>query len=90
MHCSIIIPTLPEAPQIAGTIASARALEPTEIIVVDGGSTDETLAAAHGADQVLTAPRGRATQQNTGAAASQGDVLLFLSSVTPTRASPRC
>lgn len=78
MHCSIIIPTLNEALQIADAIASARALEPTEIIVVDGGSTDDTLAAARCADQVLTAARGRASQQNTGAAASQGDVLLFL------------
>jgi rSAM/selenodomain-associated transferase 2 len=78
MQLSIIIPTLNEATHIAGAIASARALEPTEIIVVDGGSTDDTLAVARGADQVLTAARGRASQQNIGAAASQGDVLLFL------------
>jgi rSAM/selenodomain-associated transferase 2 len=78
MRCSIIIPTLNEAPRIADTVASARALEPAEIIVVDGGSTDDTPAAARDADQVLMAARGRASQQNTGAAASQGDVLLFL------------
>src|SRR5436190_12811795 len=78
MHCSIIIPTLNEAPQIATAIAGARALDPAEIIVVDGGSTDDTLAAAHAADQILTAARGRASQQNTGAASSRGDVLLFL------------
>ena len=78
MRCSIIIPTLNEALQIAGAIASAQALEPAEIIVVDGGSTDDTLAAARDADQVLTAARGRASQQNSGAAASRGDVLLFL------------
>jgi rSAM/selenodomain-associated transferase 2 len=78
MRCSIIIPTLNEAQHIAGAIASARALEPAEIIVVDGGSTADTLAAAGSADQVLTAARGRASQQNAGAAASRGDVLLFL------------
>jgi glycosyltransferase involved in cell wall biosynthesis len=78
MRCSIIIPTLNEALQIASAIASARALEPAEIIVVDGGSSDDTLAAARGADQVMTAARGRASQQNAGAAASRGDVLLFL------------
>jgi rSAM/selenodomain-associated transferase 2 len=78
MRCSIVIPTLNEATHIAGAIVSARALEPAEIIVIDGGSTDDTLAAARGADQVLMAVRGRAAQQNFGAAASQGDVLLFL------------
>ncbi|HLJ12418.1 MAG TPA: TIGR04283 family arsenosugar biosynthesis glycosyltransferase [Planctomycetaceae bacterium] len=78
MRYSIIIPTLNEAGQIAHAIAQARALGDVEIIVVDGGSNDETLSASLGADQVLTAERGRAAQQNAGAAASRGDVLLFL------------
>jgi len=50
-----------------------------EIIVVDGGSGDGSADLARPrADRVLTAPRGRATQMNTGAAAASGDVLLFL------------
>lgn len=78
MLVSIIIPTLNEAPSIAKAISRARRLSPAEIIVVDGGSTDDTVANAAAADRVLTSPRGRAAQQNAGAAASRGDVLLFL------------
>ena len=50
-----------------------------EVIVVDGGSCDETPRAAHPlSDRVLDAPRGRARQMNAGAAAARGRVLLFL------------
>lgn len=50
-----------------------------EVIVVDGGSTDDTAArAATTADRVLRSARGRAVQMNAGAAAASGDVLLFL------------
>lgn len=78
---SIIIPCLNEAP---GIVAALELLQPlrrrgTEVIVADGGSSDASAAlAAPLADRVLTAPRGRATQMNAGAAAAQGDVLLFL------------
>ncbi|MSR60470.1 MAG: glycosyltransferase [Planctomycetaceae bacterium] len=78
MSISIIIPTLNEASTIADTVAKARAIDPDEIIVVDGGSTDDTVAQAAGADQVLIGPRGRAAQQNCGAAAATGEVMLFL------------
>jgi rSAM/selenodomain-associated transferase 2 len=78
---SIIIPVLDEG----GTIAQAlAALAPyrargAEIIVVDGGSRDETIAAARPlADKVITAPRGRGSQMNAGAAGARGDVLMFL------------
>ena len=50
-----------------------------EVIVVDGGSSDGTAELARPlADRVLSAPRGRASQMNAGAAAARGDVLLFL------------
>jgi rSAM/selenodomain-associated transferase 2 len=50
-----------------------------EVIVVDGGSTDETCAlAAPLCDQLLVSDRGRAVQMNRGAAEATGEVLLFL------------
>jgi rSAM/selenodomain-associated transferase 2 len=76
---SIVIPTLNEERQLAATIASARGPSVAEIIVVDGGSTDGTLACARAhADAVTAAGRGRAAQMNAGAAIARGDVLLFL------------
>jgi rSAM/selenodomain-associated transferase 2 len=78
MRLSVIIPTLDEARRIADVIARTRALGECEIIVVDGGSTDGTLDRAAAADRTLITPRGRALQQNAGAAAAAGDVLLFL------------
>ncbi|MCA9023988.1 MAG: TIGR04283 family arsenosugar biosynthesis glycosyltransferase [Planctomycetaceae bacterium] len=78
MDISVIIPTLNESATIAQTVQRTRALGACEIIVVDGGSHDGTLAAAGSADQCLNSPRGRAAQQNRGAAVAGGDVLLFL------------
>ena len=75
---SLILPTLNEADCVAEAIAAARQLGPCEIIVVDGGSTDDTLARAAGADLVLSGPRGRAAQMNHGAAHARGDILAFL------------
>jgi rSAM/selenodomain-associated transferase 2 len=78
MRISVIIPALNEADQIAEVIRSTRLLGDCEIIVVDGGSSDQTSERAGEADLVLTTPPGRAIQQNFGAAASSGEVLLFL------------
>src|SRR5690606_30777893 len=78
MRLSVIIPTLNEGERIAGSIARMRAAGECEVIVVDGGSQDQTLAAAEAADRCLSAPRGRASQMNAGAGAASGDVLLFL------------
>lgn len=78
MAVSIIVPTWNEASCIASTVRSLRELAPHEILVVDGGSSDDTLALAQGADRVLVGPPGRAAQMNHGAACATGDVLLFL------------
>lgn len=77
---SVIIPTLNEASEIGRTLAALRSCEePIEIIVVDGGSGDETVAIAQkfGAT-VINVPRGRGSQLHAGARAATGDVLWFL------------
>lgn len=78
---SIIIPALNEAEGIVDTLAALAPLRARghQVIVADGGSTDATADLARPlADAVVDAPRGRAPQQNAGAAAADGDVLLFL------------
>src|SRR5262245_65578726 len=77
MSISIIIPTLNEAACIAATIASLRRQRPAEIVVVDGGSSDDTRDLAGDADLVLVAAPGRARQMNAGAEAARGRHLLF-------------
>lgn len=76
---SVIIPTLNEAENIQRALHRAWSLGPYEIIVADGGSEDQTVALAEPlASRVVQTARGRATQQNAGAAAATGEVLLFL------------
>ena len=89
MPISVIIPTLNEERTIMATLVHTAALGFDELIVVDGGSTDETSAlvesyrlsiqsSALSPVQWVTAPCGRARQMNEGAKASGGEVLLFL------------
>ncbi len=76
---SIIVPTLNEAAEIANCLRAAWRSGPREIIVVDGGSNDDTLVQASDlAAQIIRTRPGRAWQQNAGAAAAVGDILLFL------------
>jgi len=84
MQLAIIVPALDEAATIEAALQRLAPLRRrgARVIVVDGGSHDDTAPrAAPLADRVLTAPRGRALQMNAGAQAAEAadaDVLLFL------------
>ena len=79
-HISVIVPVLNEARLIDGFIRRLQNLAGRfEIIVVDGGSADDTARVAGTlADRVLTAPCGRASQMNAGAAVAGGNILWFV------------
>ena len=71
---------LNEAATIASTLDALRRGAPdAEIIVVDGGSSDTSVAIARPlCDTLIDASRGRALQMNAGARASHGDALVFV------------
>ena len=76
-----IVPVLNEAAQLPARLAALQPLRArgVQVVVVDGGSDDRTTAVAAAlADQVLQAPRGRASQMNAGANATRSDHVLFL------------
>jgi rSAM/selenodomain-associated transferase 2 len=78
---SIIVPVLNEAAQLPASLASVGPLDASlQLIVVDGGSTDDTLTVARrcGAETVVSPICQRAAQMNLGAESARGDVLLFL------------
>jgi len=49
-----------------------------ELLIVDGGSTDATVAIAERYGRVIHSERGRASQMNCGAKAARGNILIFL------------
>ncbi|RIK75023.1 MAG: glycosyl transferase family 2 [Planctomycetota bacterium] len=79
MNVSVIIPALDEAARIRESIDRAWVAGADEVIVVDGGSRDGTADIAAAARcELVASRRGRARQQNAGAARATGGVLLFL------------
>lgn len=92
MTIAVIIPVLNEARGIGQTLSHTAKLGFDDLIIVDGGSSDQTCAvvesrAGHLSNRpspasppirLLKAPAGRARQLNAGAGASQCEVLLFL------------
>jgi len=77
---SAVIPTLNAGETLPETLAELRnSASIGEVIVADGGSSDETVDCARSASaRVVVAPQGRGAQLAAGAAAASGDWLLFL------------
>ena len=85
MKISIIIPVLNDELALSETLSHLQSfrLHGHEIIVVDGGSRDNTLVFAYdAADTVIVSRPGRALQMNSGATVATGQLLLFLHSDT--------
>jgi len=81
LSLSIIIPARNEAGNIARALGPLQAMRRRgrEVIVVDGGSCDDTIRCAEPlADRVLVTEPGRARQMNAGAAVARGETLWFV------------
>ncbi len=77
---SIIIPVLNEAQNISSFLSKLQSLRTqAEIIIVDGGSQDDTTDLSQPlADKITQSTKGRAKQMNAGAKIASGEILLFL------------
>ena len=80
LKISVIIPVLNEAANLEKTLAQAQEDRDVEIIVVDGGSEDDTveIAKKHGVKVMISPQPGRSFQMNFGAQKATGNILLFL------------
>jgi rSAM/selenodomain-associated transferase 2 len=75
---SIIVPVYNEEAFIGRLLHNLDSEACAEVIVVDGGSTDRTVALASQRARLVHSRMGRAVQMNAGAAAASGEILLFL------------
>ena len=81
MRISIVIPALDEARALPALAASIACLDPPphEVLLVDGGSADETMALAQGYGwRTVASARGRGVQVNTGVEAATGEGVVVL------------
>jgi len=86
MSIAVIIPVLNEQKALPALLLALMPLGFEEIIVVDGGSRDETVevarrmfkSASHSRYRIISGPCGRASQMNAGATLATSDILVFL------------
>ena len=81
MKLSVVVPVINEEMNLSRMAGCLRSVieHGHEVIIVDGGSTDNTLTIAYYiSDTVIISKKGRALQMNSGASVASGDVLLFL------------
>ena len=81
LNISIIVPVFNEIaqmPQLNKRLLKLKEQGVKEIIVIDGGSTDDTFAAIHADFIALKSEKGRAKQMNAGASVATGTWLYFL------------
>ncbi|WP_438950859.1 TIGR04283 family arsenosugar biosynthesis glycosyltransferase [Porticoccus sp.] len=81
LQLSIVIPVVNEGAEATQCLQHLQALRESgvELVVVDGGSSDDSVELALAlADTVISSPRGRGIQMNAGAAKASGRYLLFL------------
>jgi rSAM/selenodomain-associated transferase 2 len=77
---SVIMPTFNESVEIRQTIESIKKIaDNLEIIVVDGGSSDNTIEIAKACDViVISSEKGRGSQLHAGAKLAKGQILWFI------------
>src|SRR2546427_380829 len=89
---SVIVPTWNEGKWLSTLLDALRAqtVPPSEIVVADSGSSDETLSIARSAGAILTEGerRGPGEGRNRGARVSSGEILVFETRAPRLRPSP--
>lgn len=76
---SVIIPTLNEADCIQRTLSPVLNRQDVEVLVADGGSSDQTQAFVESMGaSLLSFPAGKARQMNGAASSARGGIFLFL------------
>ena len=79
MEISVIIPVVNEAEHLKKLLPLLYKEQLAEVIVVDGGSSDESKSICNYYNvKLLSSERGRAKQMNKGAAEAEGDILHFI------------